>query len=843
MPAREENGSWVDLNFRGEVEGGLYQAECPPGQSVKAQPGYSGSPVWNDSTGQPVGLLSAAPDPEVESERDAYLLTSLAIAHAWEEVFDYLLVPENPYRALEPFREEDAAVFFGRKVDVAELTARVDEQPVVVVVGTPGVGKTSLVQAGLIPSLPERPRWTVVMLWPRSDSWEQLAAALVSARHGRQVKPTPEESRREIAQLRTDGFGPVSQFLSGENRRLLIVLDQFEEFLATGKRSDPGLLDLLFSVPDGADTAVHLLLTLRTDFLPDLQAVLVGRTQLNEQIYHLATLKEEQLREAIEHPAKKRGVAFEDGLVDHILSDAAAGTLTRLEFTLARLWETQLQKRLSFADYHKLGRVSSTLDRYAEKVVAQLTAHLTDTNEDLVNRVLLRLVHTVADASGANRDIRKRVLQTDVSGGEWEILKYLAAARLVILDAAPMEPRHAELAHDSLITEWPRLRDLVAERVWFLTWLSGMEQRFADGKPLPDADLAEARRLLTTRPADISDVIRDYIESSATTAEKELTKLRAERDRAEGLRVAAEAELIRRAGTERAARPSRGRPTARHFARLSYAWGIGMTANRGSYLIGSAEIPADEGGYLQGSLAISCPDIGPTASYGRVFDSNFQESVADLQERNILRPGGYQFERHEEWTHSSYLVYGELIQGSFTPSFVGVEAHAYGAVSVYFKEYTKAATIDELVGWWIFNSLWMGLEVHVRLGTTGPVHVAVLFDRAGVQDMPDRVWSSPVVSLYGPFSLLPVKGDEDEEEDEWERYHWPKSAAIREIASVRAALLRESFGRRWAGDANEERDWTPGPAQDRLRTGRRPVGPAQPSRPSRQSRRKGKPWR
>ena len=70
-----------------------------------------------------VGLLQAAPFAD-EPERDAYLLPPLAIARAWEEPFDYLLVPENPYRGLEPFTAKHAPLFFGRDADIESLTAR-----------------------------------------------------------------------------------------------------------------------------------------------------------------------------------------------------------------------------------------------------------------------------------------------------------------------------------------------------------------------------------------------------------------------------------------------------------------------------------------------------------------------------------------------------------------------------------------------------------------------------------------------------------------------------------------------------------------------------------------------
>ena len=143
-------GMWVDLDLKGEVGGQLLQVESRSGQTVKAQPGYSGSPVWDPGTGRAIGLLQAAPFAD-DPERDAYLLPPMAIAEAWEEPFGYLLVPPTPYRGLQPFTPGDAAVFFGRDAEITQLSERVQERPVVIVVGPSGVGKSSLVRGGWWP--------------------------------------------------------------------------------------------------------------------------------------------------------------------------------------------------------------------------------------------------------------------------------------------------------------------------------------------------------------------------------------------------------------------------------------------------------------------------------------------------------------------------------------------------------------------------------------------------------------------------------------------------------------------------------------------------------------------
>ena len=538
-PVRE-TGMWVDVDLKGEVGGLMIQVESRTDQSVKVQPGYSGSPVWDHSRGEAVGLLHAAPFAD-EPERDAYLLPPLAVAEAWEQQFDYLLVPENPYRGLEPFTAEHAPVFFGRDADIAALTALVRSHPVAVVVGPSGVGKSSLVLAGLIPALKQHQRWSVALARPGQDPWMRLAAGLLRAQHGPEAQVTLEQSRRESDRLRADGFAPLARFLRSENRPLLVVVDQLEELLATAGQPDQDLLDLLLPQPDDVEAAARIVLTLRADFQPVLQSIPGFHTRLNERFYLLSPLTSGQMRQVVERPAAARDVHFERGLVDQILADAAGGSLPVLEFTLTKLWETQRHKTLTFNGYHQMGGVRGALNQFADEKTAQLT----DTAAPLLDQVLLRLVRT--PVGSANLATRQRVFQSEVSTAEWQVVRRLAEARLVTLgtESADREP-YAELAHESLIAAWQRLNNLVAENAGFLNWLARVEQRAAEEDPLPEARIAEARRWLDLRPDSIPNAVKTFIKASETAAEARLRELRDARDRAEALRLAADAELALR---------------------------------------------------------------------------------------------------------------------------------------------------------------------------------------------------------------------------------------------------------------------------------------------------------
>ena len=563
-------GAWVDVDLKGEVAEQLIQVESRSDQTVKAQPGYSGSPVWDDSTGQAVGLLQAAPIADVP-ERDAYLLPPSAIAKSWDEPFDYILVPDNPYRGLQPFTVADKGVFFGRDDDKQRLTAMIRKQPVVVVVGPSGVGKSSLVQAGVVPVLCQQHRWSVALVRPGLDLWLRLAEGLISARDGVPVEHVGEEPTENlVARLRGEGLGFLARYLRSKDRDLLVVVDQFEELLATGGHPDQGLIDLLLPPPDAAEKAARVVLTLRTDFLPALQSV--PGVQLNGRMYFVSPLTPNQMQVAVERPAEVQGVSFDPGVAEEIVRDAAGGALPLLEFTLTRLWETQRHKKLTLENYNAMGRIAGALDQVADEQVARLT----DTAADRLDQVLIRLVRVVPDASGPAT--RQRVLRRDVTDEEWQVLQRLADARLTSIATDRADNQYAELAHESLITAWQRLRNLVAENTEFLTWLARIRQRVAEADPLPEARIAESRRWLDARPSDVPAAIRSFVESSETAAEARLRELQDARDRAERAREQAE-------GARKEAEQAAGRAEA---LRLAAAAELAMSGTQAPMIVALA---------------------------------------------------------------------------------------------------------------------------------------------------------------------------------------------------------------------------------------------------------------
>jgi len=157
----------------------MIQLDADSEAAFRAQPGYSGSPaVVADGVGDAVvGMLTVASrDQDV---RDAYAIPVARLVDAWPEVLES--VPTCPYRGLLSFRGEDAeaGLFVGREEEAVRLRRMVDQRALVVVVGPSGVGKSSLVTAGLFPALLGTGQWAVATFRPGEAPFFALAKALV----------------------------------------------------------------------------------------------------------------------------------------------------------------------------------------------------------------------------------------------------------------------------------------------------------------------------------------------------------------------------------------------------------------------------------------------------------------------------------------------------------------------------------------------------------------------------------------------------------------------------------------------------------------------------------------
>jgi phospholipase C len=468
-----------------------------------------------------------------------YAITAAAPA---AEAFTQRLAAVCPYRGLEVFFEEHAAFFAGRTAFASELFKFTLGKNLVVVVGPSGSGKSSVVQAGLVPllrrQLPPATTWDVATFRPGTDPFVRLAAALTPlleqrlSETDRMTEAHKLGDRLAGGEIRCESVIDRALEKSNGTGRLLLVADQFEELftLAPEPKRRPFAKVLL-----GALGKAHftLLVTLRADFYSQIITVdrelsdLLASAQVN-----IGALTRDELKESITGPARLVGLEFEVGLVDRILHDVGSepGNLPLLEFALTGLWSRREGRTLTNNAYDQIGGVTGALAQRAEAEFSRLTPE----EQTAGRRLLSRLVRVARPEEGAE-DTRQRVVLQATDRLAEKVAQALAKpeVRLLVMgcsegnEQTPVQT--VEVAHEALIRNWERLRGWLNEDREFLLWrqrtqiqVDQWEQHSRDaGYLLRRGSLSEADRWLKRRPQDLMHAEHRFIEESIALRERE----------------------------------------------------------------------------------------------------------------------------------------------------------------------------------------------------------------------------------------------------------------------------------------------------------------------------------
>ncbi len=418
---------------------------------------------------------------------------------------------DSPYPGLASFQISDAGLFFGREQLTAAMMTRLTERlsgpSVLLVIGVSGAGKSSVLNAGLLAGLrrgvlsrPGSAAWPVLPVNPGATPLRDLAlgvANLAGIAGGSVVDDLKAEPARlaDIARQMflpsTPGGDPMlrvgwpmrPQFPDGENPRLVIVVDQFEELFTQcqdkAERRDfvRALLSVASAEPGQTPSGV-VVLGLRADYysacmaFPDLVPI------LEDNPVTVGPMSVAELREAITRPAAAMGSEVEPGLVELMLRDLGVpsdapdtataydpGALPLLAHALHVTWDRGRPNGLTTSAYQASGGLRGALATTANGLYESLD----DERQDVMRRLLLRLVD-VGERSG-DRDIRRRLHRKDIRRewpGEAEqieaVLDLLVRNRLVTSGDDTFE-----IIHDALLRYWDRLKGWIeTDRQWLI---------------------------------------------------------------------------------------------------------------------------------------------------------------------------------------------------------------------------------------------------------------------------------------------------------------------------------------------------------------------------------------
>jgi WD40 repeat protein len=380
--------------------------------------------------------------------------------------FDSALAPELedalcPYLGLDAFREAYHDRFFGRQRLIAELVDRLADSRFLAVVGPSGSGKSSLVLGGLLPALKAG-------ALPRSQDWQYYPPLVPGseplANLARLTQPASAQAAEwahyQIDRLRQDTNHLTCLVDKADHTPALLIVDQFEEIftLCNDEQAGQAFIDNLLRLvqaPGGRHTVV---LTMRTDFesyvtrLPKLQA-LFEQAQLR-----VMPLNANELREAIEQPAERVGLKFEDGIVEALVKEILGepAGLPLLQFTLLKLWEHREHNRVTWEAYYQLGGARLALARSADAWYEALIPE----EQVTAKRLLLRMVRPGEGLEVTSNRVRRASLYWAGEAPDRidRVLGKLVRARLARVTAGDTSSdTQVEVAHEALVRNWPKL--------------------------------------------------------------------------------------------------------------------------------------------------------------------------------------------------------------------------------------------------------------------------------------------------------------------------------------------------------------------------------------------------
>jgi energy-coupling factor transporter ATP-binding protein EcfA2 len=308
-----------------------------------------------------------------------------------------------PYPGLRPFRCDEADLFFGRKEQLEHLLAKLSSTRFVAVTGASGCGKTSLIQAGLLPAL-ERgdlvdagKDWRIAIMRPGATPFVNLAEALVSD------TALGKEAQASIAEvvtfLRTDTHSlteGIREASLPKQTNFLLIVDQFEDLLRDEQKEHQtdiqAFIALLLVTANQRELALYIVITLRSEFMGDCAQFQGLPESLNAGQFLIAGLTREQQEQMIREPVRICSGNIEEQVVNRLLEDMPPNPdhLPIFQHCLRRLW-LQAKTRtaatkpkpdsgaaetsrtdgivMTLDDYEAIGRINHALSNHVAEAI------------------------------------------------------------------------------------------------------------------------------------------------------------------------------------------------------------------------------------------------------------------------------------------------------------------------------------------------------------------------------------------------------------------------------------------------------------------------------------------
>lgn len=432
-------------------------------------------------------------------------------------------VYSNPFPGIRSFEPNEAKLFFGREARIDELISILLKKRFVAVLGSSGCGKSSLIKAGVIPTLfnrdaeKEKSVWRQFFFRPGDDPIQNLANSMLEsyAESGIDTELTTKQIENIFRNNKEGLVEIIKKHDNDQNFSRLIYVDQFEEIFRYQNDSDGNLsfsdADLFVShllyAANQSEVPVYVVISLRSDFLGDCTEFKGLPEFINNGSYLVPRMNLDEKKRAITGPIESFGATITERLVDVVIKDAGndPDQLLVLQHAMMRTWdywESQKTKdtAIDVSHYEAIGTIRKALSYHGEQIYNEL---YNDSLKQVAEKLFKSLInirdgrvtrrptslHEICILTASPSENVEKVIDKFRETGN----SFLMPPVKEILESDTM----IDISHESIMTIWERAKSWANEEiksVELYSRLSRSAELYQEGKTglwiNPDLELA-----------------------------------------------------------------------------------------------------------------------------------------------------------------------------------------------------------------------------------------------------------------------------------------------------------------------------------------------------------------
>jgi hypothetical protein len=387
----------------------------------------------------------------------------------------------NPFPGIRSFTAAEDKFFFGRDTAIAEVVDLIRTYRFCALVGPSGSGKTSLIHSGIIPELitDKKQDWIPIIVRPGLNPLEGLVRGF------QQVFPhqITESDVHTFVNSSMD-LGDLISKKGLEGHNFYLVVDQFEELFISWptvrKKKKNGrhpeatrLVDLLINAVESEKPSIYVMISIRSDFMDACSLYRALAEKMNKSKYLLTPMTRAALSKAILGPIQRAGARVESGFEEYLLDDLEEVEiqLPMLQHALMRTWDFwihqgNLEKPITISDYQSIGTLKNAIGDHLEEAFHELNQFQKEIGERLFKSITYKGEQNEVFRRQSPLSTIARIAQCSVEEliDVVEVFRRPERAFIAPHQSVTLSPEsQIELAHESLVEFWPRLKEWVDE--------------------------------------------------------------------------------------------------------------------------------------------------------------------------------------------------------------------------------------------------------------------------------------------------------------------------------------------------------------------------------------------